>query len=545
MSPPPPPPTPPLNHHSTTITPTTTTDAHGYFSLPAPYKVGKIRAIKINEEIYKKSSLSCDHLLLGRFFLTKGLIPKITSLEVNLISTLKIHEDFKISSLGKGFYVLSFSSLEEKFKILSKSCCKLSFGFFKFFSWKFDFSPSRKFTFSHVWVRFHALPLEYWHPQILFSIANVIGVPINISKYTLEKVFGFYAKVLVEVDASCSLPSSILIERDSFSFVLDVSYENLPSWCKHCGFLGHESSGCKNLSKLGSNGSSKALQNVHSVTLKKFANTPSRRPTAPELVVSENKNMNLDEEKKIFLATEGDVVQPSCSISMAVSSILDQTGNSMVASNGVESKKKMKNELMVSDDVARDHLSVMASGRQPLYFNFQQVGEGAPVTEHSTRKFREEGRCLGVNFTSAGSLKKGELPFPSVSLGTPHLDSRCCTPFAAMPAQRREMIFCSVTQTGDKSVKSSCCTAQPLIRADRVQKGAVVACTAPSSFCCKGSLERTTVRRNYFCNRADVDPLVPKQLDPISLGFGVSGFISFQRGNPFFSWSSEHPFYIS
>ena len=205
---------------------------------------------------------------MGRLFLFKGSTPpKLTSLEVNLISTLKIQEGLKISSLGKGFYALKFSSLEEKFKILSKSSCKLSFGLFKLFSWKLDFSPSRKFTFTHVWVRFYALPLEYWHPQILFSIANVIGVPIKISKYTLGKTFGFYAKVLVEVDVSCPLPSKIFIERDSFSFVLNISYENLTSWCKHCGNLGHEISVCKNLTKLYSNGSPKAQPFVQSATM--------------------------------------------------------------------------------------------------------------------------------------------------------------------------------------------------------------------------------------------------------------------------------------
>jgi len=224
-------------------------ESHDSSSIPTPYKVGHLHAIKINEEIYKKSSLSCENLLLGRFFLSKGSTPpKINSLEANLISTLKIQEGLKISSLGKGFYSLKFSSLKEKAKILSLSSCKFSLGFIKFFTWKLDFIPSKKFSFTHVWVRFVALPIEYWHPQILSSIASVLGFPINISKLTLEKSFGFYAKVLIEVDLSSPLPSQILIERDKFSFVLNLSYENLPPFCKTCGFIGHTSSTCKNTS---------------------------------------------------------------------------------------------------------------------------------------------------------------------------------------------------------------------------------------------------------------------------------------------------------
>lgn len=208
-------------------------------SLPNPYKVGNLNAIKINEEIYKKSTLSYENLLLGRLLLSKGSSPlQQTSLEDHLSSSLKIKEGLKLSSLGLGLYSFRFSSLNEEIKILSKSSCKFPFGVFKFYTWKFYFQPSKIFTISHVWVRFHKLPLEYWHPHILFSVANGIGVPIAIiNKSTFDKSFGFYAKVLIEVDLYSPLLPKLLVERDHhFSFVLNFSYENVP---KFCGILGH------------------------------------------------------------------------------------------------------------------------------------------------------------------------------------------------------------------------------------------------------------------------------------------------------------------
>jgi len=43
-------------------------------------------------------------------------------------------------------------------------------------------------THSQVWVRFHYLPLEYWHPRILFEIAGAIGTPILIDDNTINRL---------------------------------------------------------------------------------------------------------------------------------------------------------------------------------------------------------------------------------------------------------------------------------------------------------------------------------------------------------------------
>lgn len=44
---------------------------------------------------------------------------------------------------------------------------------------------------------------------------------------TRDGLFGHYARILVEVDLS-DIPTSILVEREGYSFSIGIHYENLP-----------------------------------------------------------------------------------------------------------------------------------------------------------------------------------------------------------------------------------------------------------------------------------------------------------------------------
>lgn len=46
------------------------------------------------------------------------------------------------------------------------------------------------------------LPQEYWRKKTLFEIVSGIGTPLTIDEATLSRVFGLYARVLVDVDMS-------------------------------------------------------------------------------------------------------------------------------------------------------------------------------------------------------------------------------------------------------------------------------------------------------------------------------------------------------
>lgn len=84
-----------------------------------------------------------------------------------------------VTSIGKGFYEFSFSSIENMRRVRSIGSWNLSPGILKLFTWSKDFSPSlQQQATTQVWIRILGLSQEYWRPKILFAIASGVGTPI-------------------------------------------------------------------------------------------------------------------------------------------------------------------------------------------------------------------------------------------------------------------------------------------------------------------------------------------------------------------------------
>lgn len=100
-----------------------------------------------------------------------------------------------------------------------------------------------------MWVRLYGLSQEYWRKKILFAITSSVGTPIctdSISgKPMIERTFGHYARVLVDVDLATDLSYRVLVERKGYDFFVDLEYENLPDFCAYCKIPGHHVDICK------------------------------------------------------------------------------------------------------------------------------------------------------------------------------------------------------------------------------------------------------------------------------------------------------------
>jgi len=72
--------------------------------------------------------------------------------------------------------------------------------------------------------------------------------PLTIDEATLARVFGLYARVLVDVDMSERLFDSVLVEREGHAFPVAIEYEKQPFYCAHCKMLGHTLQNCKKIS---------------------------------------------------------------------------------------------------------------------------------------------------------------------------------------------------------------------------------------------------------------------------------------------------------
>ena len=113
--------------------------------------------------------------------------------------------------------------------------------------WQPDFKPGEFVPQIHaqLWIKIFGLSQEYWHPRHIMEISRGVGTPLQLDPATKEQRYGYFARVLVDVDLQGALPTSIMVERENFCFPVDIQYENLPPQCSHCGIIGHEKKNCR------------------------------------------------------------------------------------------------------------------------------------------------------------------------------------------------------------------------------------------------------------------------------------------------------------
>jgi hypothetical protein len=50
----------------------------------------------------------------------------------------------------------------------------------------------------------------------------------------IDRSFGHYVRVLVNMNLTQKLRYRVLVERKIFAFFVDIDYENSPDYCTHC-----------------------------------------------------------------------------------------------------------------------------------------------------------------------------------------------------------------------------------------------------------------------------------------------------------------------
>jgi len=79
--------------------------------------------------------------------------------------------------------------------------------------------------------------------NIIFAIASCLGTPLRLdaetSKCPLERSFGHFARVLIDIDLSANIRHKLWVEREGYAFLVNVVYENLPLFCSQCHNIGH------------------------------------------------------------------------------------------------------------------------------------------------------------------------------------------------------------------------------------------------------------------------------------------------------------------
>lgn len=85
-----------------------------------------------------------------------------------------------------------------------------------------------------------------------------MGTPICVdavtSKPAIERTFGHFARVLIDIDLSKELRYEVLVERKGYAFFVELEYENVPEFCDYCRSVGHHVSVCRKAGKRNNDG---------------------------------------------------------------------------------------------------------------------------------------------------------------------------------------------------------------------------------------------------------------------------------------------------
>lgn len=219
--------------------------------LPQISVKGHHHAITIPGNEYELGMETCKFNLHARVIWPKGSSPLTTfALREKLKAIWKYFGRWGISFIGKGYYELCFSSIEDARRARSTGSLNLNPGLMKFFVWSKDFNPSTQVHSSaQVWLRIYGLPQEYWRPKILFAIASSAGSPIctdaNIGKSMFDRTFRLFARVLIDIDLEKERLYRVLVERKGFAMFVDLDYEQIPDFCTSCRLIGHQLNNCR------------------------------------------------------------------------------------------------------------------------------------------------------------------------------------------------------------------------------------------------------------------------------------------------------------
>lgn len=96
-----------------------------------------------------------------------------------------------------------------------------------------------------VWTLFTDLDPCFWSPSALSKISSSIGKPLFADPYTTDKTRISFARVLIDIDISQDLPSSVTVNTPFGVKEISVEYEWVPYFCKHCNCIGHSTGKCK------------------------------------------------------------------------------------------------------------------------------------------------------------------------------------------------------------------------------------------------------------------------------------------------------------
>lgn len=117
-------------------------------------------------------------------------------------------------------------------------------------AWSPAFKPNKASPIVPLWVVIPELPWLLYYMEILTSLLSLIGKALYLYLASFQKTRGSVAKVKAQIDITKERPHHVWLEYDdnqdknSDGELLEVQYDNVPTYCIHCRHLGHSEYSC-------------------------------------------------------------------------------------------------------------------------------------------------------------------------------------------------------------------------------------------------------------------------------------------------------------
>ncbi|WOL20218.1 hypothetical protein Cni_G29022 [Canna indica] len=200
--------------------------------------------------------VSWAQVLHGDNSVSPQVTPNPTLCGIHLASSNKVHfmpqqlmawsEPWE-NSLS-GVFVFRFRDRISCSNVLTGGPFSLRGNVIRLIPWRPLFRPwYGPFLLAPIWERLLGLPLEIWNVDSVSLFAASLGKVLAIDQRSFSFERGRYIRVCIEIDLSLVLRQGLWVREPEKEFFQPVAYENLPSICYACCWIGHREVDCTSL----------------------------------------------------------------------------------------------------------------------------------------------------------------------------------------------------------------------------------------------------------------------------------------------------------
>ncbi|KAJ8423024.1 hypothetical protein Cgig2_028227 [Carnegiea gigantea] len=202
-------------------------------------KCARIEPVDVISEIkYWNSSVLCSVL---------GANPPLEVMEGFIQRIWKSFAINKICLVKKGVYLVRFQHIHEQTTVLQRGVYYFNKKPFLVKPWNEEMDLHTESLVSlPIWVIFSDLDIKYWGLESLSKLGSMLGVPIKTDKYTKDKTFLNFARILIEMNLEDNFPEYIdFVNEHNVVIRQKVEYERKPIRCEHCKMYDHLKEECR------------------------------------------------------------------------------------------------------------------------------------------------------------------------------------------------------------------------------------------------------------------------------------------------------------